>query len=429
MINSARRINTDSPMFRVALLSPSLLLSDTGAVSPTLPYLAKQFPEVSQTAIQSFITMPALAGILATLAAAAIASAIGKRRLVLIGILCIVVGGVSPLLLIPAGNFVLLMSVRALVGIGVGLLQPLSASLIADFFRGKKRHTMLGLQSSVVGLGNVIWGLVVSVLMLFGWQAAFFVYLAALGVFALIWVFVPDPKNVSTLVASEDEAASGKSNDHVAVTSGAARFGLPWGTISASLLMLFMTMGFMALGISVPFLAIDQRGFTDGSGVSLIMTTFGVSSIVTGLAFGLVFGKLRSWTATVSLMVLASGLALAAVAGSLAILFVAAALVGLGFGTYMPFAITTMNARANAAQSVLVTAILFTGASVGGFLAPYFFGAIDKLTGNTDASGQFLTAAALIIVVTVVGTVFYQADARGAAAGIRTSSLELEGVV
>jgi len=194
------------------LLSSSLLLSDTGAVSPTLPYLAREFPDVSHASIQSFITMPALAGIVATLAAGALATRVGKRRLVLIGILLIIIGGTSPLLLIPTGSFTLLMTARLIVGVGVGLLQPLTASLIADFFYGRERSTMLGWLSSMVSAGNVLYSLLVAALMVLGWQAAFFVYLAAFVIFALIWRFVPEPVREQT-------------------TTPVARTGgpLPWG--------------------------------------------------------------------------------------------------------------------------------------------------------------------------------------------------------
>ncbi|MDY3679328.1 MAG: hypothetical protein SO046_08990 [Actinomyces urogenitalis] len=49
---------TGSIIFKIALLSIALIISDVGAVSPVLPELQSHFPGVSQTLIQGFISFP-----------------------------------------------------------------------------------------------------------------------------------------------------------------------------------------------------------------------------------------------------------------------------------------------------------------------------------------------------------------------------------
>lgn len=397
-----------SPLFKASLLSIALLMSDVGAVSPVLPDIAERFPEQSQAAIQGFISFPAIAALAATLVAGMLSNKVGKRRLVLLGILLIVIGGLSPLVLIPVGSYPLVITFRLIAGFGMGLLQPLASSLIADFYQGSERSKLLGWQSSMVGLGSILWSLVVTVLVLMGWMAAFFVYVLALVIFALVFRNVPEPT-----AAADTAAAQG--------SAGAAPAGrrLPKGIAVAVLAMFLMTLGFQAMTISTPFLA-SERDLAATAQVGLVMTTFGVASVVAGVVFGLTYRALRAWTGLVALLVLAAGLASGYVAHSLAMLFVTAILVGLGFGTYMPFAITAINARATVHSSALSTALMFSGAAVAGFVAPYFYTAI----GASTAGAQFGASFVLILVTAVIGGVYHQAEARWVRAEAADAALD-----
>lgn len=390
-----------SPLFIVSLLSVSLLLSDAGAVSPVLPSLAEQFPDIPGAAIQSFITAPSLAAVVATLVVGGLASRIGKRRLALGGMIAILLGGLAPLVLIPLGNYWIVLVARLLVGLGIGTLQPVSASLIVDFYQGRARNRLLGWQSSVVGAGNVVWGVIVAWLMGWGWMAAFWVYLAVLVIFALFALFVPEPPN-NVAEDSTDIAA--------AVSGSAPKVRLPRGAIVAAVLMMLMTMAFQANAISLPFLAVTEREIVSGASVSLLMSVFGIASIVAGVCFGWVYRGLQKWTGTVALVVLGAGLTTAISAHSSVALFVTVVLIGLGFGTYMPFSFTSINRHTDAGNSALAVAVLFTGAAIGGFLAPYVFDLGGRIIGNTAGSGQFVVALVVLIVTLVWATAFYLRD-------------------
>lgn len=387
-----------SPLFKASILSIALLMSDVGAVSPVLPDIAAQFPEQSQAAIQGFISFPAIAALAATLVAGILSNKVGKRRLVLLGILLIVVGGLSPLVLIPVGSYPLVITFRLIAGFGMGLLQPLASSLIADFYRGSERSKLLGWQSSMVGLGSIVWSLVVTVLVLMGWMASFFVYVLALVIFALVFRNVPEPT-----AAADASAAAGTTP---AVPADAARRRLPRGIGVAVLSMFLMTLGFQAMTITTPFLA-SERGIAETAQVGLVMTAFGIASVVAGVVFGQTYRALQAWTGLTALLVLAAGLASGFVAQNLVMLFVTAVLVGLGFGTYMPFAITAINARATVHSSALATALMFSGAAVAGFVAPYFFTAVHAST----AGGQFGASCVLILVTSLIAGIYHHVEA------------------
>ncbi|WP_062049444.1 MFS transporter [Bacillus sp. JCM 19034] len=96
------------------------------------------------------------------------------------------------------GGFVptieLLLFFRAILGIGVGLMMPLSTSLVADFFDGQERTATMGQVSAVNNLGGVVLFLLSGVLASVTWRAAFSVYVLVIVSMVIIYFFLP--KNV-----------------------------------------------------------------------------------------------------------------------------------------------------------------------------------------------------------------------------------------
>ncbi|MFK4639440.1 MFS transporter [Paenarthrobacter histidinolovorans] len=391
-------INTHSKRFKTALLSVSLLLSEAGAVSATLPELARAFPKESQASIQSFMTIGAAAIIVCTLLAGGLAGKIGKRRLTLIGIAIITVAGMGPLVFIPMENFGALLLSRLVVGAGMGLLQPLSSSVIADFFHGRDRENMLGWQSSAVGAGSVVWTLIVGAFMLWDWKAAFFVY--AFGLVSLILVarYVPEPPKHA--LPDVPEAPQAKAPRWYRLS------GDVW---IAALLMLVFNIGFQTLFVAMPLAFVAEKHLIEPPAVSLIMTSFGMASVAAGIVFGFIMRRLGNWTGAVAAATVSLALIVCANASSAPLGYTAAIVAGLGFGTFMPFCITTTNNRATPETSAMATAILFTGAAIGTAITPYNFEAFGSFIGDRSATVQLVVGAVTVLAVAVLTGIRYGA--------------------
>ncbi|MEY9776433.1 MFS transporter [Arthrobacter sp. MW3 TE3886] len=398
-----------SKRFKTALLSVSLLLSEAGAVSATLPELAKAFPRESQTSIQSFMTIGAAAIIVCTLLAGGLAGKIGKRRLTLIGITLIAVAGMGPLVFIPMGNFTALLFSRLVVGAGMGLLQPLSSSVIADFFHGRDRENMLGWQSSAVGAGSVVWTLIVGAFMLWDWKAAFFVYAFGLVSLVLFARYVPEPPKHALTDAPETP-----------LEKAPRWYRLSADVWIAALLMLVFNIGFQTLFVAMPLSFVAEKHLIEPPAVSLIMTSFGVASIAAGIVFGFVMRRLRNWTGAVAAGTVAVALILCANASSAPFGYAAAIVAGLGFGTFMPFFITTTNNRATPETSAMATAVLFTGAAIGTAVTPYYFEAFGSFIGDGSATVQLIVGAATVLVVALLTGLRYGASRHVAQTEIKT---------
>src|SRR5699024_9998554 len=111
-----------------------------------------------------------------------------KRTIILIGLIIYLIGGVGPQFV---SSIEMLIGLRLFLGAGVGLVMPLSMSLINDYFKGKERTQMMGYISAFSNFGGIITMLLAGWLATFGWRTPFNVHFLGLIIFILIFFFLP----------------------------------------------------------------------------------------------------------------------------------------------------------------------------------------------------------------------------------------------
>jgi len=175
-----------------SILSISLLtVMASAAISPALAKIHQAFAGTDPTMIKLVLTIPSLAIIPFSLLAGWLAVRMKKKNVLLLGLVIYFLGGVG-------GGFARsieqLLVIRALFGIGAGLIIPLSTSLIADFFEGEERAKMMGYSGSVSHFGGVIFLLLSGWLACMSWRYAFSVYALALLIIIMVLLWLPEPQ-------------------------------------------------------------------------------------------------------------------------------------------------------------------------------------------------------------------------------------------
>ena len=146
----------------ISILSLSLLTVMAGAaVAPALGVIKEAFPNASQLSIQLIISMPALFIFLTNMVFPRLSAKFGAKTLVLAGLVLYTVGGVAAGLF---SNIVLLLCMRALVGIGVGIIMPLSTGLLAYYYPPEAQSKLSGYSSAMNQIGGVVGTLLGSAL-------------------------------------------------------------------------------------------------------------------------------------------------------------------------------------------------------------------------------------------------------------------------
>lgn len=107
------------------------------------------------------------------------------------GLLLYVIGGCIAGLF---SNIYLILIFRSLVGIGVGIIMPLSTGLISFYFTRDKQDKLMGYSSAMNQMGGVIATLAAGLLASINWRLSFLVYLMGLISIILCLLYVPNEK-------------------------------------------------------------------------------------------------------------------------------------------------------------------------------------------------------------------------------------------
>lgn len=175
-------INSGSGKFpyisMLAILSISLVVNLPGlAISPIEGKLHEVFPNVTELQIQLLEVLPNFVVIPFILLAGKICTQ--KNQLFILG-LGLAIYAVTGVLYFFADTMVELILLGCMLGIGCGLVIPLAASLISQYFSGEKRAQVLGLKSGVSNVTVIFATLFVGWMAEISWHLSFIVYMLPL---------------------------------------------------------------------------------------------------------------------------------------------------------------------------------------------------------------------------------------------------------
>ena len=159
----------------IAIWSISMITSLPGlAVTPILGDLDKIFPHISDLEIQMLSSLPNLLIIPFILLSGQLSNNKSKLTLLILGLAIFLLCGI---LYFFANSMNALIMISCFLGIGAGLIIPLSTGLIADFFIGQYRTRQMGLSSGINNLTLVLATLLTGSLAKYNWHLPFIVYL------------------------------------------------------------------------------------------------------------------------------------------------------------------------------------------------------------------------------------------------------------
>lgn len=174
----------------VTILSLSLLTVMAGAaVAPALDVIKNYFSGENQLLIQMIISVPALFIVITNMFFVKLCKKFRSKTLLMAGLVLYTAGGCV------AGvfsNIYLVLAARALVGIGVGIVMPMSTGLLAFYYTRDKQEALMGYSSAMNQMGGVIATLLSGLFASISWRASFLVYLMGLISIVLCILFLPN---------------------------------------------------------------------------------------------------------------------------------------------------------------------------------------------------------------------------------------------
>lgn len=311
----------------IGIWSVSALTSLPGlAVSPILGELSTIFPHATELDIQMLTSLPSLLIIPFVLLAGKLAEKRDFIRLLRVGLWLFAASGV---LYLFSSRMWQLMAVSALLGIGAGLIIPLSTGLISRYFTGEYRVRQFGHSSAITNMTLVVATAVTGYLAEVHWRLPFAVYLLPLISLVLSAYLKKDAASVTIKQA----AAIIPPIQSTPVISG--KYGIHIRHLVQ--LMLFyglVTYVVLAVTFNLPFL-MEAHHFSSGNS-GLMISLFFLAIMAPGFMLDSLVKLLRNKTKLYSLLAIAIGLLLIWISPTEWLIVPGCILVGLGYGIIQP---------------------------------------------------------------------------------------------
>ena len=339
-------------------------------MAPALGAIKEHFADCSPMTVQLIVSLPALFIILTTFLFRPLCRLMRTRTMALSGLALYVAAGAGAFFVDSIG---LLLVLRALLGISVGLIMPLSTGLLAFYFPPEEQSRLMGLSAAMNQMGGVVATLLAGVLAAVEWRYAFLVYLAGLVAAVLVAVLLPNERlasrnsrlKISTLIRF-----------HPSVTA-----------------MLFIMLLFFVYPTNFALTAHEQGVGTLAT--TLIMVGLDVVAFVVGLVFGWLMHHLPRRMKYVAPLFFLGGYAALAFVPGMGGMVLGSALIGLANGAGVPYVNTIASIKGGRDAAVTVMPLISAALYLGQFLSPLVVGPLARAIGGTEA--PYLVAMSLAV--------------------------------
>jgi MFS family permease len=373
----------------VAILSISAVVSLPGlAISPILNDLDKIFPSASELEVEMLESLPSLLIIPFMLLAGRWSVTCNKVRLLVIGCTIFLLSGIGSLL---ARSLMELIIMGAIMGIGAGIIIPLSTGFIVDYFTGDYRVKQLGISSAVNNLTLVIATALTGWLAEREWHYAFAVYLLP----ALTLILIPALGHTTPSPEPSEGAQHRQKSINRRMIVGLTLFY--FAITYCSLIVTFNTSYLVAEGgmsdstsgviISLFFLAIMAPGFV----LNRIIAIFG--------------NKTNLW----SLLVMGIGLMIVALCKPTALwLIVGVVMTGIGYGVMQPIIYDKAATNAPPHLATLALSLVMAVNYAAILIAPFLIDGIDHLFHVTSHRFAYAANGAITLLLAIAAAILYR---------------------
>lgn len=339
------------------ILSISLLTVMAGAaIAPALGVISAHFAGRNPLLIQLIVSLPALFIILTNLVFPRICRLMKTRSLALAGLALYVFSGAGAFFV---DDIWVLLAFRALMGVSVGMIMPLSTGLLAYYFPPEEQAGLMGLSAAMNQMGGVVATFLAGMLAGISWNYAFLVYLLGLIAIILVAAFLPN------------ERLSGR------------------GGVSLSLLKRFhpsvvgMFLVMVLFFIYPTNFALTASGTLSEMGVTLTMVGLDLVAFLVGLCFGFLMKRFAAQMKYIAPLGFATGYLCLAVGGSLVWLLLGSAFIGIANGIGVPYLNTIGSVKAGKEAATTVMPLLSAALYLGQFLSPLIVSPAATATGTS----------------------------------------------
>lgn len=382
----------------LAILSISLTINMPGlAVSPMLGRLRDIFHS-SEMAAQLVTSLPNLCMIPMILIAGRIATPSRQTAVLTSGLLIFLLAGIGCFF---AESMTALIVLGCFVGVGCGLVVPIAAGYISEWFMGSSRQVDLGLKSTTSNAMVIVANIYVGIVVAISWHAAFVVYLTPIVPLLLVPFMTQKYVNKHRVIADTPSpetapSSSGPENQGYHFQGSQST----WMLVSVICLYLFLTYATTSISYYAPF-CMEHFGMNTTE-VGVVTAMYYLMCSVCGALVSPIKRLFGKYTMFICLALCAIGLFGIGFTHNFWIYAVSSLITGFGYGVIQPVIYNkTTYIAPNRALGTRYFGYVLSANYVSIMMVPFVDGAARKIFHSSMPTFEFVFSAVVVCVLLV----------------------------
>ena len=176
----------------IAIMSLSMFLLSYMALTPIVASIYNSFPNEKLENIQMIVTLIPLFSVITMFLCNPLSQKISMKNIGIIGLILIVLGGAFTYIFHKFIWQIYLSSI--LLGLGIGLINVISSTMISYYFKGEEKMKVMGYQSIFVSIGGALFSYLSGILANITWTYSYLSFFLALIVIILCIIYLPNDK-------------------------------------------------------------------------------------------------------------------------------------------------------------------------------------------------------------------------------------------
>ncbi len=334
---------------KIALLSLGLILMmDASVVAPILPKIAENYPALGPQAIKLIITLPVIFIVIFNPISGRLMNYINRKFIVLLGLVLFTLGGVAGAY---APTFSIMLFLRAIMGIGLGLISPHVLGTVQALSSGEERIRLTGFVTGLNNLGIIFANITAGILATTSWKAPFKIYGIGIPLFILILLFFP-----KTEIPKRDKGSRNK------VKLGSYLSFFIFVAIMVSVIFNTLLLNFATF--------MSQSNLGESSEIGILMSIVTFISFICGFTYKYFVNFFKDKLFLVSSGALFSGFLILGTTSNIKLIVAALLTIGIGIGLAYPLLFTSVGKITSKEEAPFVIALVTSTLYIGRFVCP-----------------------------------------------------------
>lgn len=373
---------------KLAVLTMCCLNLTSMIISPTLPGVANEFPDISITWVQNLSVMSSLTAIISAQISGYIMRYMSKRYLAIGSFLIYLVTGLS---IIYTDHFLPMLLLRCINGFTLGLNSTLSTCMIAEYFTGEERKKIMGFRMPFQNVTAMFFSASSGVIsQCFGWRFSYLLFLTALLPLTFGILFLP-------------REGSGPVSD----TKSEVKFGYRAFFAECKgivVICLIHMMAVLATGINSNniSLLVTEKGLGDSGLGGVVTAVYLLAASIAGIFFGRINRVFEKRLYPLACFCTMAGLFIAVFSRSVIVLILAEVIVGFWWSTFMARMNVTLACASDGRTRNVVFSFFVATMNLGTFLNPMVATKITEMLGSHGAASRIMVGAVIMVIIGVV---------------------------